>query len=216
MLGAAAEIAIGMSEGDLLALMGKPSSRMAKGGQSILKWPELSATLENGKVVKVMKLVPQTAPRVASAPPEIEGFRDLKWGDDLTKREDFASLSKTASYGVVLWSRKNEKLAIGDLGMREIVYTTFEGRLAEVLLLPKPSVSFPDLITAFTAKYGEPAFKDYNSAMWRRSETDQALGEAFVIDGSTSLSATLSCIELKRLMEAAKTRSLGKGAKSDL
>lgn len=200
-VGNAAEIVAGMGEAELLVRLGKPTGRMTTGNRSILQWRDFSVTLENGKVTQVPHQLRQI-PRPASATPvelDIDGFRDVQWGDELAKTPGFTQLAGTDASGVGNWIRKSDRLAIGEMTLTDIVYTTFEGKLASIMITPAPSVSRAELIALLKAKYGEPTFASRDSASWRYPWI-----EAMIVGGRTSSFITIASPKLARQMEQAK------------
>lgn len=85
---------------------------------------------------------------------EPDGFRGIRWNTPLTENE--SEMTKTEGKGnLALYRRKNDKQAIGEAGLSDIVYAYYKGRFHSVML--KSQASSTDgraLLRAFRTQFG--------------------------------------------------------------
>lgn len=63
-----------------------------------------------------------------------EGFRDIKWGTDISTLKDMEEVEqdKSSGKGVVWYRRRDDTLAIGEAKLKDIFYSFWKGKFESV------------------------------------------------------------------------------------
>lgn len=100
---------------------------------------------------------------------EPSGFRDLKWGDNVNEIDGMVltkKYSKKTSIGYWLtpeYTRKGDKLEIGPIDLKEILYQFYEDRLYGIYITWEPIFgSNLTMEKILIAKYGKPTHEGIN------------------------------------------------------
>ena len=91
---------------------------------------------------------------------EIEGFRDLKWGDGPDKLGKFEVIEKNVNEKFFLYTKEKESLIIGDVKLSSIEYGFFDNKLFIVLLNFSGEDNLRKIKKAFEAKYQIEWFRE--------------------------------------------------------
>lgn len=144
---------------------------------------------------------------------DIEGFRDMKWGDSPDKLgkssvEQSNKLEKT-EYRV----KTNENLKIGETDLEKIGYGFFDNKLFAVIIRFKGESNFTSILTAYESKYGAfpkiNKFDDYNFGKLFGNGFVSITINRFSKDGTVSMMDNAISKERKEYAKSVQ----GKGAK---
>lgn len=95
---------------------------------------------------------------------DITGFRDLDWGDAPTTNMQLVKYGKNSDKAVKIYTRQNDKLAIGNARLQHIYYHFFQDKLFKVSTLTGSRDDSLTLRKAINANYGDWVRPDYPSA----------------------------------------------------
>lgn len=84
---------------------------------------------------------------------EIEGFRDLKWGDSPDKLGKFKVIDKNINEKKLMCIKEKEQLMIGDVKLDGIQYVFFDNKLTRVDMNFSGQDSLLKIRKAFETKY---------------------------------------------------------------
>ncbi len=85
---------------------------------------------------------------------DIEGFRDMKWGDAPNKLGGSTITEKNLSEKVFVYKKDKESLSIGNTKLKGIYYSFFDNKLTSVIFTFSGEDSLYKLKEAFETKYG--------------------------------------------------------------
>jgi len=90
---------------------------------------------------------------------EPDGFREIKWGTDISSLKNMIRVRTDPSYGGVEWhKRKGDELQIGDAKIESIEYGFWRGKFTIVWITINGEVNWSGLKEATFAKFG-PGFQ---------------------------------------------------------
>lgn len=97
-------------------------------------------------------------------PNEPDGFRNIKWGEDISKMETFKKVKKTLSDQSLTLSylsdnvyiKKNEPLSFGDVKVKTMRWHEYDKKLVAVVIEDDSYATFLTLKNALIHKYGTP------------------------------------------------------------
>lgn len=99
-----------------------------------------------------------------SYPNEPDGFRNIKWGDDISKMVGFKKVKKSLSdesftmtyLSSNVYIKKNEPLSFGDVKVKSMRWHEFNNKLVAVVIEDDYYDTFLTLKNALNNKYGTP------------------------------------------------------------
>lgn len=101
------------------------------------------------------------AARAGSLPPEIDGFRGIKWGTDISKSPDFKKVGTDSSFGGIdLYERLNDSPFIGAAQLEKIVYGCWQGKFDHVSITFSGFNNFHNLLESSKERFGAPYKKN--------------------------------------------------------
>lgn len=129
----------------------------------------------------------------ADLPPDIDGFRGIKWGTNISKMNGFSKLGTNPSFGGIdLYSRDNDPLTMGSAKLDSILYWCWQGKFSEASIDSSGRINFESVLAISKEKFGEP-FKEnryIEKYYWFNSTTSVRLEYNQVSDkGSMSFSS---------------------------
>ena len=86
---------------------------------------------------------------------EVDGFRGIKWGTELSKLSNEMSYIKTDPEGIKIYSKKDDKLIIGKAVVVSIEYHFWDDKFCGVLIRSKGNSNFYFLKEAAVEQFGE-------------------------------------------------------------
>lgn len=140
-----------------------------------------------------------------------DGFRGIKWGDPPAKlgaREKLGEVEVLSTY-----TRKGDKMSIGEARLNEIRYLFVQDRLfLGVVIEAKEKLNCDKLMDALTARYGKPVDDGAENALrW----IDDALNISYMYDRSEE--TAIVHIHSKKMFDKfeAAEKQLAEAAKDD-
>jgi len=128
---------------------------------SLIYFPNIAC--QKNKTEAGKKTIPQLNVIVNTYPNEPDGFRDVKWGKDISQLKEFRKAKRDFFADSVMkylsdniYVRKNEKLSFGNTKVDRIRYHSFHGKLVAVVIQGKHQDTFLILKDALFQKYGSP------------------------------------------------------------
>ena len=109
---------------------------------------------------------------------EPEGFRDLKWGDELLSIQGMKKIGVDPSYGGMdKYIRKSDKLRIGEAKLDSIIYCFWKGKLCDVTISVKGFINWIGLKESAFERFGEGVKNDRfgQSYSWFGNKTSMTL-----------------------------------------
>ncbi len=87
-----------------------------------------------------------------SGAPDLAGFRGLKWGDNASNIPGLAILSEYPF--MQRYSRANDQLRIGDIGLESVIYNFYKGRFMGVSIQARGADNWKTLKSMMFEKFG--------------------------------------------------------------
>jgi hypothetical protein len=109
---------------------------------------------------------------------EINGFRGITWGTEITALENMDFLREDESYGGIrFYKRRGDALKIGAANLEKIEYGFWRGRLVVVRILTKGYTNFSTLKDAVCGQFGQPFEPDGhpNTYAWLKNNLTETL-----------------------------------------
>jgi len=113
---------------------------------------------------------------------DIEGFRDMKWGDNPSKLGKTTIVEKHPEEKSFIYKKNNESFKIGETLLDGIFYDFFDNKLETVILKFSSKKSLDSLKQAFEEKYGGRGFIKQN----------KYIEEYYFVDGGPA-SISMNC-----------------------
>lgn len=103
----------------------------------------------------------------------IDGFRDIKFGDDIEKLKSYQISSFSTNDKIVVATKIDDELTIDGLAVASIEYTFRYGELTMVKIAIKNGVeNIKSIINVFEKKYGT---FEYNGVAYRLFQDDRSI-----------------------------------------
>jgi len=163
----AEQLEVGLSDDDVLALLGEPEKRHRAGSEDTVfeTWQYKDGTtvmLQNGIVSRFRK--PEKPTPAASRQPSKElvgpkaigkwdGFRGIAWGTPLEKIPGMTT-SELKSTRLTYCTREDDKMAVGEAKLTRLEYIFYKDQFCGVYLKTEGSGSFDALKRAVFANWG--------------------------------------------------------------
>lgn len=144
---------------------------------------------------------------------EPDGFRDIKWGTDLSSLSGMQYLRTEQSYGgVKIYLRDGDELTIGRANLNKIEYNFWKEKLCGVFIFTEGFTNFDGLKAAVFEKFGKGSQSNrfMERFAWFGAQTDMILkyseiskkGELFMI--SKKINEQMEAEDKQRAKEGAK------------
>ena len=140
-------------------------------------------------------------------PNEPTGFRGLEWGDTIAARGDEFVL-RQSSRDTQLFTRKGDKLAIGEAALSDISYAFYRGRFHAAAIKTQGGGNGKALFDAFLTQYG-------NAATPNRSANRYYWGGATALISLDCMPDYLNCMAVIASKRIADERRADENAAAD-
>jgi len=111
---------------------------------------------------------------VAFAETEIDGFRGIKWGTDISKMKEFTKVGVDPSFGGIdKYTKSGDSMSIGAASLDSIQYGCWHGKFSSVSIKTSGYSNFHALLDTSKEKFGAPfqANKYIEKYFWPNSGT---------------------------------------------
>ena len=145
---------------------------------------------------------------------EPDGFRDLKWGDNINEilnKNEFiflpgAAEKLTTDRNMTMYGKMHENYSVGDGKVWAIQYFFWKNQFCYAVLLASTSIDYYHICTALETKFGQPTGKSLHTVSdiltqeyWEGQKTRISLTHT-TVDDSTQL--IFSSVEIKKQIAA--------------
>jgi hypothetical protein len=138
---------------------------------------------------------------------EPDGFRGIKWGEDISSRDDmspmFAGADKTITY-----SRNKDEAFLGDVMLRSLSYRFWDGKFSGVGMLFRDADRFEKIKAICFERYGTVKMRDRypESYIWEGHTAVVYLKFDPIKNGGYLSIDSMRFFEEKRAYDKAKTK----------
>lgn len=146
---------------------------------------------------------------------DIEGFRDMRWGDSPSKLGKYVIDKKYQNENKIIYKRQSDELKIGNAKLDAIFYDFFADRLKTVIIKFSGNDNLFAIKQAFESKYGGRGFIQPNKYLDQYFFVDGGPAKISIMCGR-SASDCYVFISNDKLVEEAdayKKSTANKGAK---
>jgi len=107
-------------------------------------------------IVVMIVLIVSASACLASG--DIDGFRGIKWGTDISKMPGFKKVGTDPSYGGIdIFSRSKDSMSIGAAKLDSIQYGSWHGKFCNLSIKTTGYVNYQALLAASKEKFGDPS-----------------------------------------------------------
>jgi len=140
---------------------------------------------------------------------EPDGFRGIRWEQDISTVEGLVYVNTDPSYGgVELYRRKGDELRIGAAKLEDILYGFWQNKFCVVKILVKGSVNWAGLKQAAFEKFGEgfQSNKYIEKYVWLGENTLMLLKYNEILEKGDLLMASKKITEQQKEWEKQKAK----------
>jgi len=142
------------------------------------------------------------------------GFRNMKWGSDISAFSDLVYDSTDPSYGgIKFYTKKSDSLQIGSATAEQILYGFWRNKLCSVKVIVKDNSNWAGLRSAALEKYGQGSNPYSDSFYWSDDKTVITLNYNLIQEIGT---LSLSSREISKQQEEYEKNKAKEGASKGL
>lgn len=105
---------------------------------------------------------------------KVDGFREIKWGESITRYKDIFRLTSDSNNPKRFYVRNNDEMLFGEISLTSIIYVFYKNKFSSVIIqTDRSAINLTQTFIELKKKLGKPYYKNkYNKKyLWKNEKT---------------------------------------------